>query len=653
MVVALEGHEFDAAYWGRNLRQTVRFTDAVSGLLEDGVTIFVELGPHPILLHSIAQTAQCRDKNIIALACGRRQDHDLVALSAALGQLWAGGYPIDWTRVLSEGGRVATLPHYPWQREKHWIDAADIGSFATNAHGVRKGLSDESRDLLFDLHWKPSDPPDTQAMIAAESRWLVVSADAEAGSAVAAALRSVGVVVTIECFETLEVAIKEFARSASPVREIVVLASDDRDAGYLPIRAMKSVLNTEVSPSPRLWLVTRGAQAVGRPEGARVAVDQAALWGAGRVVGEEHPELWGGLIDLDPTADSAAGVKQLVRCLMANDGEDQVALRDDRRYVLRLARTSPNLGAGPVTWRRDATYLITGGLGDIGLHLARRLAANGVRRLVLMSRTPLPPRRNWSAVELQTAVGRRIAAVRALEADGVAVHLAAVDVSDEAQLRAFIDRYAAEGWPPIRGVIHAAGTADNQLATSLNRKSFDAVLSSKLRGAQFLDRLLPDLDLFVMMSSMAAFTAQTGQANYAAANAGLDALAHDRRARGLPAVSIGWGVWDDTGLMKGEAGRGIMTELARQGVRPFLRSSVQTCSSGFAAAPNPMSACLQSTGRSFARPEPVGTTLFIGMCSLGLLLSLNLNWPNGLQRWDLRSAANWLIASLEGPSRRF
>ena len=105
-----EGHEFDAAYWGRNLRRTVRFTDAVSGLLEDGVTIFVELGPHPILLHSIAQTAQCRDTNIITVACGRQEDGDFVALLAALGQLWASGYPIDWSRVLSKGGRVVTLP---------------------------------------------------------------------------------------------------------------------------------------------------------------------------------------------------------------------------------------------------------------------------------------------------------------------------------------------------------------------------------------------------------------------------------------------------------------------------------------------------------------------------------------------------------------
>ena len=255
--------------------------------------------------------------------------------------------------------------------------------------------------------------------------------------------------------------------------------------------------------------------------------------------------------------------------MLAADGEDQIAQRADRRFVLRLARATGDYGSGAYAWRRDATYLITGGLGDIGLHIARTLVASGVQRLVLMNRTPLPPREEWGRTPPDTAIGRRVAAVRALEAEGVAVHLAAVDVSDESQLGSFIDRFTAEAWPPIRGVIHAAGTLDNHFAASMSLAAFDAVVGPKLRGAQNLDRLLPDLDLFVLISSTGAFLAQAGQANYATANAGLDALAHDRRARGLPALSIAWGVWDNTGLVKGEAGQRNVTELARQGVHPF------------------------------------------------------------------------------------
>ncbi|MGQ3110813.1 SDR family NAD(P)-dependent oxidoreductase, partial [Aeromicrobium sp.] len=173
------------------------------------------------------------------------------------------------------------------------------------------------------------------------------------------------------------------------------------------------------------------------------------------------------------------------------------------------------------------------------------------------------------ALDPASAEGRRVAAVRALEAQGASVHVAAVDVADKDQLQAFLARYAAEAWPAIRGVVHAAGTFDNRLAGQMDEAAFDAVLRPKLQGARWLDQLLPDLDLFVTFSSTGAVFAQAGQANYAAANAGLDALAQDRRARGLPALSIGWGVWAGTGLVHGDAGARNVAQMERQGIRAF------------------------------------------------------------------------------------
>jgi myxalamid-type polyketide synthase MxaE and MxaD len=186
-----------------------------------------------------------------------------------------------------------------------------------------------------------------------------------------------------------------------------------------------------------------------------------------------------------------------------------------------------------------------------------------------MGRTPVPPRAEWLHTTPESPAGKRIAAVRALEAMGVTVHVACVDVSDEAQLRAYLDSYAGEAWPAIRGVVHAAGSFANELAARMDRPTFDAVVRPKLLGAQLLDRLLPDLDLFVMFSSTGAFLAQPGQANYAAANAGLDAIAQDRQARGLPAMSIAWGVWSNTGLVKDEIGVRNVAEMARQGIGSF------------------------------------------------------------------------------------
>ncbi len=214
-----------------------------------------------------------------------------------------------------------------------------------------------------------------------------------------------------------------------------------------------------------------------------------------------------------------------------------------------------------------AAYLITGGLGDIALRLARAMVKR--RRETAdpdgdgrRCRHAKPGVRSTQAPLL----GSGLPLFVRWRPEGVAVHVACVDVGDESALRTFLDRYRAEAWPPICGVIHAVGALDDCLAVSMSRARFDALLDPKLRGAQYLDRLLPELDFFALMSSTAALLAQTGQANYAAANAGLDALAQDRRSRGAAAISVAWGVWEDTGLMKGSDAALKFAEIDRQGM---------------------------------------------------------------------------------------
>jgi myxalamid-type polyketide synthase MxaE and MxaD len=220
--------------------------------------------------------------------------------------------------------------------------------------------------------------------------------------------------------------------------------------------------------------------------------------------------------------------------------------------------------------RLNAAYLITGGLGGIGVEVARWLARQGARRLILLGRTPLPPRARWGQIQ-ETREQRMIQAVRGLEAMGVDVHYAAIDVADEEQLRSFLDQYRLDGWPPIRGIVHAAGVIDDRMLTALAAESLRAVMRPKATGGWLLHRLFEDqpLDFFVLFSSVGSLIGQVGQGSYAAANAVLDALAHYRRARGLPAVSINWGAWNGLGFAATGGGRRVIDHLNAQGMIGF------------------------------------------------------------------------------------
>jgi len=551
----VEGDEMSAAYWADNLRRPVLFSHAVEQMLEDGITVFVELGPHPVLLPSLQQTAQIGSRDIATVACGHRDEPACLGARAALGALWTHGVAVDWRAGQPVPGAWVDLPSYPWQRERHWAEAVEVPSVqAPGVHGPIVKPDAASLDWLYRLQWTPSDPSHERPPRV--SRWLVVGAP---GDALDAALRAAGMSVRSAPLSELE------AELAEEHDHVVLWVAEDAAAPFLPLRALQALKGA--GSKARLWFITQAAQAVEPAE--RVRPMQAALWGSARVLAEEHPEHGGGLIDLGAAFQAERDTGALADHLLSGDGEDQVACRGPYRYVLRLARAERERLLQPFAWRADAAYLITGGLGGVAGHIARAMVEGGARRLVLLGRTALPERSAWAGLDPASAEGRRVAAVRALEALGASVHVAAVDVADKDQLQAFLARYSAEAWPAIRGVVHAAGSFDNRLASQMDRAAFDAVLLPKLQGAHWLDQLLPDLDLFVTFSSTGALVAQAGQSNYAAANAGLDALAQDRRARGLPALSIGWGVWAGTGLVQDEAGAQNVAQMERQGIRAF------------------------------------------------------------------------------------
>lgn len=328
---------------------------------------------------------------------------------------------------------------------------------------------------------------------------------------------------------------------------------------------------------PQVWLVTRRAQAVGSDAGP-VAVEQAPVWGLGRVIGhQEFTGIWGGLVDLDdgPPSEQAGS---LLEEITGGSGEDQVAFRAGERHVARLVPSVDLTPTLPVSLRADGSYLVTGGLGSLGMLVARFLVARGARRLVLMGRTAVPDRTGWHEVGADHPQRALVDELLALERLGATVVTAAVDVADEEQLAGWLAAHEREARPPIRGVVHTAGVVSDELLLRMSPENLERVLAPKVRGGWLLHQVLADqpLDFFVLFSSTGSVIASLGQGNYAAGNAFLDALARHRRGLGRPAVSVGWGPWSvgmvaELDLERAYARRGIELITPEAGMQILAR----------------------------------------------------------------------------------
>ncbi|HEY9670379.1 MAG TPA: thioester reductase domain-containing protein [Waterburya sp.] len=288
------------------------------------------------------------------------------------------------------------------------------------------------------------------------------------------------------------------------------------------------------SPTPRLWLVTRGAVPVGS---SLPGVAQAPVWGLGKVVALEHPELWGGMLDLAPETPEDEAIKLLAE-IEDSQGEDHLALRDGQRYVARLVHKqlpkSPQL-----TLRSDGTYLITGGLGALGLNVAQWMVEQGARQLVLTTRSGLTAKVQETLSQLERS-GARVLTIQA-------------DVTNQGDMGKVLEAIEAL-MPPLRGIVHAAGVPGYESIKGMALDTLESVLRPKVVGTWILHQLTQgiELDFFVNFSSIASVWGSKGQAHYAAANHFLDGFAHYRQRLGLPALSINWGPWAGGGMAVAE-----------------------------------------------------------------------------------------------------
>ncbi|MEM9217717.1 MAG: SDR family NAD(P)-dependent oxidoreductase, partial [Cyanobacteria bacterium P01_F01_bin.150] len=320
------------------------------------------------------------------------------------------------------------------------------------------------------------------------------------------------------------------------------------------LQLLQALISQEESPA--LWLVTQGSQHLDREQIPQI--QQTPLWGLGRVIALEHPELRCHLLDLEEESAIAEAVQLLVQEVLSADAENLVAYNQNQRYVARLkpytAEVETALASSQENWvQPDASYLITGGLGALGLQVAQWLKQSGATSLVLMGRR----------APSETAA----AMIHDLRQSGVTVSVVQADVANAVDVARVLDDINSQ-LPPLKGIIHAAGVLADGLLQNQSWSQFEQVMAAKVLGSWHLHQLTQKspLDFFVCFSSAASLLGSLGQGNYAAANAFMDGLAHYRRAQGLPCLSINWGPW---------AGDGMAAQLSHPQLSRFEKAGFQ------------------------------------------------------------------------------
>ncbi len=555
-------------YWVDQVRQTVRFADGVQALWDQGCRWFLEMGPSATLTSlaraCLAPAAGCADAPGIFVPSLRRGRSDWAVLSEAAARLHVSGRHVDWRAWYGEAHRRVLLPTYPFERKRFWIDAT------TAPHGTRVDHEDH-----YEVRWDEVDLP-TAALAPDRCLWVVLADEGGTADAVARSLRARGDEVAMvlaadgwaregerwridpDRADHYRRVLRE-AGGATPVDGVLYLWGLDSptteelgpeglkratvNGCARLVRMLAAMTDGGVEPGARLWVVTCGAvPAVAEDRTLQVA--QAPLWGLGKVASLEHPTSWGGLVDLDPWSPDPAGLPALFDV----SAGDQMAIRGGRLYAPRLARVP--LSTGTVSLQPQATYLITGGLGALGLEVAGRLVARGARQLVLVGRRPP-----------DDAACERIAQ---LAAAGVTVRTEQLNLADPPAVRAFMAGLLSPG-VPLRGIVHAAGVTTSAPVCELDAAGLRVAMEAKIVGAWLLHEATREreLDFFVLFSSIASVWGSKGQGPYAAANEFLDRLAQLRTRLGLPGLSIGWGPWADRGM----ATAGAREWLERVGVR--------------------------------------------------------------------------------------
>jgi acyl transferase domain-containing protein len=584
------------AYWCSHLRQTVRFHEGLTSILKWPKAVFVEVGPGHSL-STFVHRHPGRDTNHLAISSLRhpfetQDDSDF--LHTALARLWLSGAPIDWKGFnANERLRRIHLPLYPFERQRYWVTAPD--ETTSNDSALQK--NPEIADWFYQLSWlytiKPERSDASELALLPRTRWLIFEDPFGWGRQVADELERQGnsVVLVRRGSAYLKQSATSYEIDPANPEDYVTLVRDLETSQARPQRILhlwtingghadesdpalfdqiqtvgfyslaytaQALIRIEITEPVEIAVISNEIYVVNGKE--QVRPEKATLLGACKTIPQEYPNILCRIIDLE-VAGSRALDQTLVAALVADLSLESkytvVAYRGGQRWAQQFERCHVDVVEEDVIpqLRRGGTYVITGGLGNIGLSIAHELARSAEVNLVLVGRSHFPKPSEWPTwLETHSAtdgISRKIQRLRDIKSFGSKLLILSADLSEECQAR-FVVQETRARFGEIRGVIHGAGNVSkegffgiDQASPTLCERQFGA----KVRGLLNLHQLLQDddIDFWILLSSISSILGGVGYVAYSAANCFLDAFAWKQsQSSPVPFLSVNWDTWAPT-----------------------------------------------------------------------------------------------------------
>ena len=599
-------------YWAAHQRHAVRFADNLDLLTAKRSGVLIEVGPGDTLI-GLAKSAARSNKEIRLISTTRRaasQSSDAEHWQQTLGELWLAGVKLDWEAVHGDRRPHRTsLPTYPFERQNYWIDeefgrSSYADAEAESAH--YKGPLYKRDDLaqwMYAKSWRssPTPPPtinlENQDETKALQHWVIFGEhEDELLTTLRTALGTHAVVTSI-AYSSAFLKTSESSYTLDPddlshyVQLFSTLERDDLWPDHLLYAAAKRLDETPIAVSyQRLFNLGQALQQTGKFAGMALHVltdrafdvmdaglcnaTQTPVASLADVLGVELRGLRRRVIDYDASASSPALAVQLMQELRSGNEEDLVAYRGRTRWLsawenLPLASEA----TGRTKLRQGGAYILTGGVGGIGLVLAEHLAKTAAAHLVLVGRSPFPAPDTWEQLAhhagTKPALRDKLQALLRMQAAGGTVDILQADVQDAKRMREVVAhaRNASRG---LAGIIHAAGVVDYTVIGITEPAAVPRIFVAKAEGTVWIEEAIGagGLDFAMLCSSISAVIPSVGLCTYAAANAYLDgfAAAHDDRS-GTRVISINWDNWSETGMAVDAAAMSKMKSEGAQEVK--------------------------------------------------------------------------------------